>query len=97
MHGNVSFYGACNCIISKITLMIEKREPPLRSFLCQKKCIITDVIPALLKVVSREADGRMTSQADEFGLILEDNNIYKTYSLYKEIRFAKLGYSAGSV
>ena len=39
----------------------------------------------------------MTSQADEFGLIVEEDNIYKTYSLYKERRFAKLCFSAGSI
>jgi hypothetical protein len=78
--------------------MIEKHEPQLKSFLRQKKCIVTDVvITALLKLVSRDAYGKTTSLSEEFGLILEEDGIYKTYSLYNERRFAKLGYSAGSI
>ena len=63
-----------------------------------EKCIVTGVvIPALLKLVSRDVDGKASSLSEEFGLILEEDGIYKTYSLYKECRFAKLGYSAGSI
>jgi hypothetical protein len=77
---------------------IEKREPSLKSFLRQKKSIVADVaIPALLKLVAKEGDGRTSSLADEFSLILEEDEVYKTYSLYKEIRFAKLGYTAGAI
>ena len=60
--------------------------------------IITDaVIPALLKLIAKDADGKMSSLADEFALILAEDGVYKTYSLYKERRFSKLGYSAGSI
>jgi hypothetical protein len=77
---------------------IEKREPSLKSFLRQKKSIVADVaIPALLKLVAKEGDGRTSSLADEFSLILEGDGVYKTYSLYRERRFAKLGYTAGAI
>ena len=55
------------------------------------------MIPALLKLVAKDADGKTSSLADELTLILEDDGVYKTYSLYKERRFSKLGYSAGSI
>ena len=93
---NVKYLGQVENIIG-LREKIEKREPRLKSFLRQKKCIITDaVIPALLKLVAKDADGKMSSLADEFALILEEDGVYKTYSLY-ERRFSKLGYSAGSI
>lgn len=77
---------------------IEKRDPSLKSFLRQKKSIVADVvIPALLKLVSVEGDGRTSSLSQEFSLILEEDGVYKTYSLYKERRFSKLGYTAGAL
>ena len=77
---------------------IEKRNGALKSFLRQKKSVVADaVIPALLKLVATEGDGKTSSLADEFSLILEEDGIYKTYSLYKERRFAKLGYTAGAI
>ena len=54
--------------------------------------MITDaVIPALLKLVSNNADDK-NSLTDEFALALEEVGVY--LSLYKERRF---GYSAGSI
>jgi len=49
----------------KLREQIEKREPQLKSFLHPKRCIVTDVvIPGLLKLVSRDGDGKTTSLAD---------------------------------
>ena len=77
---------------------IEKRNGALKSFLRQKKSVVADaVIPALLKLVATVGDGKTSSLADEFSLILEEDGIYKIYSLYKERRFAKLGYTAGAI
>ena len=68
---------------------LESREPNLKSFLRAKRSIVADVvIPALLKLVAKEGDGKTSSLADEFSLILEEDGIYRTYSLYKERRFA---------
>ena len=77
---------------------LEQREPRLKSYLRSSKSIVAGtVIKALLKLVAREGDGKTTSIADDFDLILEEDKVYKTYSLYKERRFSKLGYSAGSI
>ena len=98
-------FDACNIqtlgeIEAKINLrdQIESREPQLKSFIRAKRSIVADaVIPALLKLVAKESDGKTSSLADEFSLILEEDGLYKTFSIYKERRFARLGYSAGSV
>ena len=75
---------------------IEKGYPSLKSFLPQKKSIIADVVvPALLKLVARELSSRTSLLSDEFLLNLEEDGVYKSYRLYKERRFAKLGYTAG--
>ena len=55
------------------------------------------VIPGLLKLVAREANSCTSSLPDEFSLILEEDGEYKSYSLYKERRFAKFGYTAGAL
>ena len=74
------------------------KELKLKSFLrSSKSVLIGAVIPALLKLVAHDADGRSTSLADEFELILEEDNVHKSYILYKERRFSKLGYSAASL
>ena len=50
---------------------IDKKEPALRPILRQNKCVVTHVdTSALLKHVSRDADGNTTSPAGELGLIL---------------------------
>jgi len=59
--------------------------------------VVDVVIPALLKLVARDGDGKTTSLADEFSLVLEEDGVYKSYSLYKERRFAQMGYSAGAI
>ena len=76
---------------------LEKREPQLKSFLRSAKSVVLAAIKAFLKLVAKEGDGKTTSLADTFDLILEEDNVYKSYSLYKERRFSKLGYSAGSI
>ena len=75
-----------------------KRDPSLKSFLRQKESIVADVvIPALLKLVAREASSRSSLPSDEFSLTLEEDGVYKSYSLYKERKFAKLGFTAGAL
>ena len=74
---------------------IEKRDPSLKSFLIQNKSIVADVvIPAYLKLLAREASGRTFLLSDEFSLILEEDGLYKSYSLFKERGFVKLGYAS---
>ena len=52
--------------------LILKREPLLKSFLRGSKSIVYCALVALLKLVSHEGDGKTTSLADQFDLILED-------------------------
>ena len=52
---------------------------------------------ALLKLVSHEASGKSVSLAKEFDLVLEENGASKSFSLYAERRFSKLGYTAGAI
>ena len=54
-------------------------------------------LSALLKLVSRESDGKSVSLRKEFDRILEESGMQKSFSLYKEKRFTKLGYLAGAV
>ena len=42
-------------------------------------------------------DGKTVSLADEFDQILEENGVYKSFSLYKEKRFTRLCYQSGTV
>lgn len=77
--------------------LIMKRQPQLSSFIRQNKCIVVSAITALLKLVAREESGKPTSLAKEFDLALEEAGLSKSMSLYKERRFTKLGYSAGSI
>ena len=86
-------------IESKIGLrkQLEKREPQLKSHMRSSKSVVLAAIKAFLKLVAKEGDGKTTSLADTFDLILEEDNVHKSYSLYKERRFSKLGYSAGAI
>ena len=76
---------------------MEKRGPRLKSYLRSSKTVVLAAIEALLKLVARESDGKNTLLADTFELILEKDQVYKSYSLYKERRFLKLGYSTGAI
>ena len=80
-----------------LRVMIVKREPALKSFLRQKKSVVETALAALLKLVSHEGDGKTTSLAEQFDLILEEVGVYKSFSLYKEKRFTRIGYQAGAV
>ena len=42
---------------------------------------------ALVGLVAKVGDGKSVSLADEFDVILEEDGVLKTYSLYKERRF----------
>jgi len=76
---------------------IEKREPRLKSFIRKSKTVVKVAIQALLQLVAKGGDGKTTSLADEFDLVLEEDGVSKSYSLYKEKRFTKLGYTAGAI
>ena len=45
----------------------------------------------LLKIPSHEESATLTSLAKEFDIILEEDNVTKLFTLYKERRFTKLG------
>ena len=77
--------------------LLIKREPLLKSFLRSKKSVVEAALEALLKLVAVDGDGKTTSLADQFALKLEEAGTYKTFSLYKEKRFTRLGYQAGAV
>ena len=64
----------------------------------QKKCeVIHVVIPALLKLVLWDGHTRSSSLADEFELILKEDGICKTCSIYKEWYFTKSWHTAGTL
>ena len=77
--------------------LLIKREPQLKSFLRSKKSVVEAALDALLKLVAVDGDGKTTSLADQFALKLEEAGTYKTFSLYKEKRFTRMGYQAGAV
>ena len=81
----------------KFADLITKRQPQLKSFVRQSKCVVFAALKAMLQLVSQESSAKPTSLADEFDLELEKNGLSKSMSLYKERRFTKLGYSAGAV
>ena len=74
-----------------------KREPQLKSFLRSKKSVVEAALEALLKLVAHEGDGKTISLADLFTLKLEETGVHKTFSLYKEKRFTRLGYQTGAM
>ena len=53
--------------------------------------MIEAALEALLKLVAHEGDGKTISLADLFTLKLEEPGVHKTFSLYEERRFARLG------
>ena len=54
-------------------------------------------LAAHLKLVSHDGDGKTTSLEEQFDLILEEAGVHKSFGLYKEKRFTRLGYQAGAV
>ena len=77
--------------------LIIRRQPQLKSFVRQTKCIALAAIKAMLKLVTNEDSGKPTSLAKSFDIQLEKDGITKSMSLYKEQQFTKLGYSAGAI
>jgi hypothetical protein len=77
--------------------MISKREPALKSFIGQNRSVAETALTALLKLVSHGNDGKTTSLAQQLDIILEEAGVHRSFSIYKERRFTKLGYQAGAV
>lgn len=71
--------------------MISQRQPSLRSFIRQSKSLVLCSIIGLLKIAAHEESATSTSLAKEFDIILEEGNVTKLFSLYKEGTFTKLG------
>ena len=76
---------------------LEKRCPRLRSFLRSSKSVVECALTAFLKLVSRDGSGKTTSLWEEFDILLEQEGLSKSLSLYKERRWAALGYQCGTV
>ena len=72
------------------------QEPNLKSFVGNSKSIVQVALIALLKLVSKESDGKTVSLTEQFDYILDEDGVLKSLSLYKEKRFTKLGYLAGA-
>ncbi|KAK6179055.1 hypothetical protein SNE40_011501 [Patella caerulea] len=70
------------------------RMPSLKSFLTNKSVTLT-ALEALSKLVAN--DGHLSSQWELFDKILAEKNRTKKHSIYKERRFAKLGYTASTI
>ena len=81
----------------KVAEMITNRQPNLRSFIRQSKSVVLCALTALLKLVSHEESAKPTPLAKNFDIMLEEDDVTKSFSLYKERRFTKLGYTAGSI
>ena len=81
----------------KLGDMIAKRQPRLKSFLRQNKCITICAMKALLKLVAREESGKPTSLSKDFDRALEEQQMTKSLSLYIERRWTKTGYTAGAL
>ena len=81
----------------KLSELLTKRQPRLKSFINQSKCVAESALKSLIKLVTHSSDGKSVSLAKEFDIELENDGTAKSVSLYKERRFTKLGYSAGSV
>ena len=77
--------------------LIVKRDPALKSYLWQNKSVVETALAAMLKLVAHEGDGKTASLAEQFDLILEEAGVHKSFSLYKERRFTRLGNQAGAV
>ena len=82
----------------KYAELLIKRQPRLKFFIRQSKCIVMCTITALLKLVSHEESAESTSLANkEFGIELEKDNTAKSLYMYKEHHFTKLGYTARAI
>ena len=81
----------------KMSEMISQMQPSLRSFIRQSKSVVLCAMTALLKLASHEESVKPTSLTKEFDIMLEEDNVTKLFSLYKERIFTKLDYTAGSI
>ena len=81
----------------KLADTITKRQPRLKSFVRQNKCLTICAMKALLKLVAREESGKPTSLSKEFDAALEEEGLTKSLSLYIERRWTKTGYTAGAL
>ena len=81
----------------KLRELIAKREPRLKSSLGHTKSIVETALTALLKLVSHGGEGKTTSLAEHFDRTREEEGVYKTFSLYKEKRFTRLGSQYGAI
>ena len=78
----------------KISEILSQRQTSLRSFIRQSNSIVLCAMTTLLKFVPHEECANSTSRTH---IILEESNVTKLFSFYKEKRFAKLGYTAGLI
>ena len=77
---------ACNALVSierelKYGDLITKRQPQLKSFVRQTKCVALGAIKAMMKLVSHEESAKTTSMAKQFDVQLEEDGVYKSMSL----------------
>ena len=64
--------------------LILEKQPRLRSFLNQRRCVALCAMDALLKLVSNESSGNPYSLSKEFDLALEEAGMRKSFRLYTE-------------
>ena len=64
--------------------LIIKKQPQLKSFICQTKCVPLATVKALLKLEAHEESGKSTSMTKDFDWQLEKDGAYKSMSLYKK-------------
>ena len=77
----------------KLSDMIAKRQPRLKSFLRQNRCITIIAMKAFLKLVTKEESGKPAALSKEFDRALEEG-LAKSLSLYIERWWTKTGYGA---
>ena len=81
----------------KLQDTLESINLSLKPFFHGKKTVVEASIAALLKLVTYDKSTNSCSLADEFDYIAEREGKTKHMSFYHQRRFAKLGYSAGSI
>jgi hypothetical protein len=81
----------------KLADLIIRKQPRLKSFINQSKCVALVALKALLQLVAHDKSGHSTSSSKEFDLQLEEDGVAKSLVMYKELRFTRLEYSSGAV
>ena len=92
--GNISILCEIEQNIGLREILIQ-HMPILKSFLSKNKCVTIAAIEAFSKLVTN--DGHKSSYHEEFNHVLNINNKSKKFSVFKERRFAQLGYTAASI